>query len=316
MTDYSIYSKRLVSKDELSANRFGWSRFISSYNGSQRVNEIFSTVKCAQKHWLVCAEYNYSKEQLPSNDVVTIPTPSREDEFINYYLEKHPIGLKEPVAIDATGFLRPQLLYLLWSLSQAGLRSVDFIYSEPLTYIKGAETLFSGPEITEVRIVSGFEGSHIPQTDRDLLLVGCGYDQQLMEYIADSKAKARKVQLFPFPALRPHMYQENRLQTHKAAVAFGTVDEHLFAPAHDPFATAQVLHDYWEKKRTSVGNLYLSPLATKPQVIGFGIFYLFECQRRPASIVFPFTREYAKVTSDGLTEIWLYRVEFPTSSTV
>jgi hypothetical protein len=178
-------------------------------------------------------------------------------------------------------------------------------------YEKADSTKFSGGGIREVRQVAGFEGNHSIETENDLLIVGCGYDHTLIKKVAEDKKKARKVQLFPFPSLRPHMYQESRLRTNQAADAFGNnMEDATFAPAHDPFATAAVLSNIRSRLWKTPENLYLSPLATKPQVAGFALFYVTECLGTATSMIFPFTTEYSKKTSDGVSQIWRYRFEF------
>ena len=87
----------------------------------------------------------------------------------------------------------------------------------------------------------------------------------------------------------------------------------VFAPAYDPFVTASVLHrtNLGIHAKQGISNLYLSPLATKAQVLGFAIYYLHECVGAPVSIVFPFSRTYARETTRGLTRVWKYTVELP-----
>src|SRR5207253_621115 len=85
-----------------------------------------------------------------------------------------------------------------------------------------------------------------------------------------------------------------------------------FVPANDPFVTANVLRrivDDCERNGHMITNLYLSPLATKPQALGFALFYLTEMRGKATSIIFPFCRTYSKETSLGLSRVWKYVVE-------
>jgi hypothetical protein len=109
------------------------------------------------------------------------------------------------------------------------------------------------------------------------------------------------------------MYQENVLRAHMAEDSLGGDKETRFAPAHDPFVTANVLKEIVDplKKRGEVDNLYLSPLATKAQVLGFAIYYLWECLGTGASIIFPVAESYERETSKGFSRIWKYKVELP-----
>src|SRR5580658_4376694 len=47
---------------------------------------------------------------------------------------------------------------------------------------------------------------------------------------------------------------------------------------------------------------YLSPLATKPQVLGFALYYLTECRNTAASLIFPFCQAYDQETSTEYPE--------------
>jgi len=140
---------------------------------------------------------------------------------------------------------------------------------------------------------------------------------QLISQVAKDKDNCRKIQVYGLPSLRPDMYQENILNANQASEALG-VDpgnspKKKFAPANDPFVTAQTLNEiYLELNREkTITNLYLSPLATKPQALGFTLFYLFECQGKNISMIYPFCDSHAKTTSDGISRIWKYVVEFP-----
>ena len=92
--------------------------------------------------------------------------------------------------------------------------------------------------MTEVRQVVGYEGQHVTDTSRDVLIIGAGYDDKLIAEVAEHKDQARKIQLFGLPSLRADMYQENVLRAHLAESAVGTPihDEasNFFAPANDP----------------------------------------------------------------------------------
>jgi hypothetical protein len=309
-SDYSLFEKALMTLDDIRGEGVFCDRFISGFNQSDRVCKVFQSISCQQKHWLIFPEYDFARDTWPKDKPCFESTTPREDEFIKEYFEAFPLANGERICVDITGFMRPQLLFLMRFLFEHDVKRFQLLYSEPLTYTKGESTAFSDEVVTEVRQVCGFEGEHTPALAGDFLIVGCGYDHKLIEHVANHKMKAKKIQLFGFPALRPHMYQENRVRTQRGADAFGNVEEIFFAPAYDPFVTAEVLGMIVEKYRSEIANLYLSPLATKPQVAGFALFYLRERLTVPASIVFPFSTGYSQRTSVGISHIWRYTVDF------
>jgi hypothetical protein len=307
-SDYNLYKKTTHELSQL-RNKVHCDRLISAFNDSDRVVSVFHSVDAPLKHWVVFPEYNFTPKQLPSSSLFACANQN-EDEFMAEYFDKYPILPNEKLCFDITGFMRPHLLFLLRLLKERKVSRFDLLYSEPVTYAKGEKTTFSDEIVSDVRQVRGFEGMHSPSLQGDYLIVGCGYDHKLMEFIANHKSKAKKIQLFPFPALRPHMYQENRIRTQRSADAFGNVEDIYFAPAYDPFVTASVLVDIADRYRKEIKNLYLSPLATKPQVVGFGLYYLRESHAAPVSIIFPFSNGYSQKTSRGISKIWQYTIDF------
>jgi hypothetical protein len=138
---------------------------------------------------------------------------------------------------------------------------------------------------------------------------------ELISEAADNKEEARNVVLLGLPSLSADMYERTYGERAAPVMPLGGGVIHHFAPAHDPFATASVQSEFVEQERMRRGttNLYLSPLATKAQALGFTLFYLAECERSSASIVFPFSARYRSGSSGGVARVWLYRLEFPLS---
>jgi hypothetical protein len=56
-------------------------------------------------------------------------------------------------------------------------------------------------------------------------------------------------------------------------------------------------------------NLYLSPLATKAQVLGFALYYFSALDSKPASVIYPFSDRYERETTKGISRVWKYTVD-------
>jgi hypothetical protein len=294
-----------------------WDVFISAYNNSDRVRNVFGFARAKEKHWLIHPEYNYAVGEYPTSGTVFAPPPGDEAEFLHYYFGQAGSTLAGArVCVDSTGFMRPHLMLILPFMVAAGVRRFDVLYSEPGQYMKEERTSFSSAP-KEVRSVRGFEGNHTTDTSKDLLIIGSGYDHPLISSVAEHKKSARKVQLLGLPSLRPDMYQENVLMAHYAdeALGFGGVggQRDFFAPANDPFVVASVLQNIvtTETSKGQLTNLYLCPTATKPQALGFALFYVTECRGGAASMIFPFANSYSKETTTGLSRVWKYTLELP-----
>lgn len=318
--DYTIfYKKKFVNVDEFVKNK-SWNLFISAYNDSERVRKLFSRIKCDDKHWLILPDYGYASNEFPkAGKVYAYPKASEEHDFILSYVNDIQLDLSQiDFCIDVTGFMRPHLIFLIRFLKELNVKKFDVIYTDPDTYAKKEKTTFTKDNVYHVRQIAGCEGAHSTDSSNDVLIIGSGYDDKLIARVAESKAKAKKIQVFGFPSLQPDMYQENLLRAYKAEEALGGqifLDQTscYHAPANDPFVTASVIHDLVnrENERTKITNLYLSPLSTKAQTLGFVLYYLWECLDKSASIIFPFCTQYTRETTKGISRVWLYTVELP-----
>ena len=204
-------------------------------------------------------------------------------------------------------------MFLIKLLYAKGIRKFDVLYSEPQYYLDKDRTTFAGSHVDSVRQVAGFEGISDDTGSRDLLLIGAGYETHLISEVAEDKEESRKIVLLGLPSLRPDMYQQNAWRAWQASDAISVEEsERYFAPAADVFATATVVSELVdrEQKRGNVRHIYMAPLSTKAQAIGFALCFLSEFQGANISIIYPFTQTYEKETSAGLARIWKHTLEF------
>ena len=314
MIDYSLFSKEAYRLDQVS-DIGPWDIFLSGYNLSDRVRVVFDRVDAAEKHWLVFPEYRIAKERLPRSYHIYQNETREEDIYVRGIIESLDLQQRS-LCVDCTGILRPHLLFLIRYLAETDVGTVDFLYTEPDYYRDKEQTNFAGRVIDGVRPVRGYEGGPIPGA-REVMIIGAGYDPHLISAVCLEKEDAVKVVLVGFPPLKPEMYQESYLRISKAEESLscelrgepGT----YFVPANDPFETAYVLQRIVEKERTQRGsdiNVYLCPLATKAQTLGFAIYYQVELQGTSASIYFPFSDRYSPDTSRGFARVWRYIVDY------
>ena len=303
--DYSLLKRTELGPDQLGALP-SWDVFLSAYNSSERTKRVFEAVTARRKEWLVHPDYEFSREDLPVAETVHRLESRDEAEFWREYFGHGvlaDVGRDASICVDISGFMRPHLMLFPKLLRAEGFKRLDVVYSSPVAYLFDEATRFTKGAVTDVRQVRGFEGTHSPDGgEKDLLIIGSGYEDELIRQVAEDKGRAKKMQLFGLPGLQPHMYEESRLCATKAAESMGGLPNQssLFGPANDPFMTAQVLHDVVAQRRQSVANLYLSPLASKAQALGFSLYYLCECVGASVSIIFPYTEYYSRKTSVGL----------------
>jgi hypothetical protein len=312
MLDYRILYRRKLALTDLSTASADWTTFLSAHNDSDRVREVFEAVESEVRHWLIHPEYQFAENELPTGAIA--PKAFNEAEFWAAYVRASGADLTAgTVCVDTTGFMRPHLAYLMAWLFAAGVKRFVALYTDPVHYTKQEKTQFTKGPVVDVRQVAGFEGSHVPDSSNDLVIIGTGYDDELIRRVAEHKSNARKVQLFGHPSLEPDMYQQSVIRAARAAEAVGVRGDRdvLFAPANDPFVTAQVLRERIREEDTKepITNLYLTSLGTKPQMLGFALYYLTERQGTATSLLFPYARAYSRETTKGIARIWMYTIE-------
>ncbi|PHS53205.1 MAG: hypothetical protein COB03_12020 [Alteromonas sp.] len=310
--DYSYYFRTELSLDR---NWSEYDLFLSVFNSSDRVNDVYNRIKSENKYWLIIPEYEYVEKDYPKEPFIKL-SGGNESEQLQSLLKL--LNLKDyknsKVCIDLTGFMRPQMLFLLFYFKTMGFKEVDFVYSEPDHYIKKEKTKFSEGSIYDTRQIQGYAGSSNLKGTKDLLIIASGYDTNLIAKVAQNKENAEIVQILGFPSLRADMYQENVLRTIAAAESFTakTLAEPIFAPASDPFETANVVESFILDNNCleKFDHIYICPLSTKAQTLGIGLAYQNTFVGKPVSLLFPFTSKYSKETSVGISKVWLYKVEF------
>lgn len=309
--DYTYFYKRCYSSlDELSSIE-EYDYYISSYVETDRVLIPKDIIKSKEFIWVVKSE-DESNIQLTNCKKFIINSIENYDVMVSL---ANSIDLNNKrLCLDSTGFYIPDLLFLIRYLNAKGLTKLDVLYTEPSKYKQAEETNFS-EYLYEVKQIYGMSGVHTSQMNDDMLVIAAGYDHSRIVDVANKKKSARKVLLYGFPSMSPSMFQENVSRVHKAEPALGTecfkdMDMNIYAPAYDPFVTAQTIKEYVE--RNSFTNLYLAPLSSKPQALGMALYFLWEAgNTKNMSIVYPICEKYYLDTSEGIARIWRYTFELP-----
>jgi hypothetical protein len=313
--DYTYFIKdKFNSISELNLIH-DYDHFISFNSETERVLEIFNHIKSTNKIWIAKELNLFISYQ--NHFILT----GNDNNDANNFIDNYSLSKEEKICIDITGFPVTFLFLFLKNLQFKGITKFDVIYTEPSSYNLKEHTKFSD-DFIEVKQIEGFEGIHNTSDDsNDFLIIALGYDHSRIIDVCKNKSSARKVQLFGLPSLQPDFYQQNIIKTEKAAEELGNpnfndFDFNIFAPANDPFVTAQKLKLYISKqnKRKEITNIYLSPLSTKAQALGFALYFLWECEDKPISIIYPFCNKTYGNTSKGISNISLFQIELPLST--
>lgn len=303
----------LDAKVELSDSGPAWDLFISAYNDSERVRSVFDRVPAIERRWWVMPEYRYRRDELTDQLLVGMLTDGDEADVVKAGLASAGFDQSRHrrLLLDITGMMRPHILFLMAHLADIGVEHFDLLYTEPEQYARKADTVFSIGEDVRVVTVNGYVGAHDTDTSGDVLLVGIGYDHHLISHALQAKEGARVVQLHSFPSLSADMYHESLLRFDKVqSEQPRSGDEIYYSSANDPFVTAASLAAAIERvgSHRRITNLYLSPLATKPQAVGFGLHYLRHLRGAAASIIYPTSPSYSRETTTGVGRSWIYPI--------
>lgn len=306
-----LYKKEIANPDDLpSLGKYDY--FLTSFAQSERVLTPADKIDAKEIVWFVDkAEagnlFLAGKRQLQLDtnyDWMTIK---------NFIMGIHPVGKR--ICIDSTGFTIPYLIFTIRTLYYAGVRKLDIIYTEPKKYDKEEKTSFSEDPLGVSQIV-GLAGKHTSDTESDILIIATGYDYSRIIEVASHKKPLQKVLLFGFPSMSAEMFQENIISSYKAQEdlntdCFHSMEGNLYAPANDPFVTAQVIKEFIESHKSRTTNFYLAPVSSKPQALGIALFYINEnCWNKNISILYPYCVKYHLNNTEGIARIWRYSFEF------
>lgn len=298
--------------------------FLSAYTEEDIVTETYDKVNATEKYWIICPEYAIDIKKVPNDyfDYKIKDFDNREAEYIlALFKEKLHDKQNLNICIDATGFMKPYIIFLLILLKEKGFNKIDLIYTEPQLYEKNGDTEFSDKESAiKVRNIKTFDAYYQNSNSDDLYIINAGYTSKFVNKVLENIQVKEKKVLVGFPSLQPIMYQENIINLEKSNGYLGLDpnDDLLYAPANNPFITAHIVSRYIEKYKNenqNISNIYLSPLATKAQTIGLTLFYLFEKDKYKKDdisihIRYPFTDSYSSKAGKGYFCINKYTIEF------
>lgn len=304
--DYTIFYKDSYDNGKLEQKE-EYDLFFSAYDDCERTKTIYNNISAKKKYWIDFPHYNHGDLKIEN---LYKCVSMKEDECFIELFKLIKIEPQTKICVDITGFIRPHLIFFTINLHRLGIKKIDFLYSEPQHYKDAEDTKFSG-FIDGVRMIEGCSSPIVStNTDNDLLIVAAGYDDKLIAKVCQEKSKIKKkYYILGFPSLQPDMYQESILKIHQTQESIGSrIDK--FAPAFDPFVTAQSIEEII-KENPKHSNIYLSPLSTKPQALGIALYYIYNYEKKPINVIFPYSNTYFAKTATGIKKTWRYTFELP-----
>lgn len=321
MIDYGIYYRESLSIENDSLNSEAFDIFISAFNASDRVKEVFDKVDSPYKYWLIHPEYNFSDEELTGVNATKVIKPTKfneEDQISSLLSELDILGITTAkVCIDSTGFMRNVLAFLIIALGYMEVKKIHVLYSEPIRYINNENTHFS----ISADKVKALAGTAITPTTnaKDSLIMSIGFDHVLMSQVVNEHESATFYPVYSFPSLSADMFQQSAFRSSNIIPIKNNdlTTRKFFAPANDPFSTAKKIQEIVSiihyKDQNLIHNIYLCPLSTKAQLVGYAYYWWkegrYKTNRGMINIVLPMCTSYKRETSTGLKRVWQYTLE-------
>lgn len=314
MKDYSIFYRRPVRTDRITHELPVFDIFVSAFNSSDRVGKVFREVHAKRKIWLIHPEYKYTPIEEPTEAIKVRPIDLDEVVQVDSLLNEMGDLSGKKICIDITGFMRHVLVFLVAKMAHNGVPNFTALYSEPSIYSDQEDTAFSTTTSGEPRPVRGMAGSNF-SNEIDYLILAVGYDHKLINEVTNHKDGSIVYPVFAFPSLSPDFYQQSAIRASNSGDVTGKPEwstNRRFAPANDPFSTAGIVNEVIREidKKGESANIYLSPLSTKAQALGFALFWVLEGKKRGAvTMLLPECLTYSRETSSGLKRLWTYTIE-------
>ncbi len=320
--DYDVFYRESLPILESPLNSEQYDLFVSAYNKSERVTTVFEKINSKDKCWVIHPEYQFDTKTKSSikGHKIELHHCGNELAQVNQTLEALNIEdlNKIKICIDCTGFTRSFLICLIVKLGSLKIRSLDVIFSEPISYKDKDDTSFS-VKTGDVREIFGC-AKEADLQHPESLLISIGYDQQQIAHVVNHKESTTPVPMYAFPSLQADMFQQSAYRVSgidyinsESNKSSEWLSNRLFAPANDPFSTAKKISEYVKEatKRNPVPNIYLSTLSTKAQAVGFAYYWWLEGrhQENVISIVAPECIAYNSDTTIGLSKVWRFTLE-------
>jgi hypothetical protein len=312
MIDFDYFYREELTLNEPWARR--WDVFLSVFDGTDRVRQVFQHVNATTKIWLYQPEYHIPNGELPAEDGLSVSCSSLSDlQAVIARIQALVDVRRARLCIDITGMIRPTIAALTNLLKRAGVLVFDALYSVPTSYGQRDQTRFSSGIVSGVGEVPGFEGVNTPSA-REVLILAPGFDSVLVQEVLRRREHATRVHIFGLPSLQADMYQHNVLRAFRLdqPPPEETANARRFVAAADPFRMAAELSDIVAQFRRDSRpvRFYIAPLATKAQMLGAALFHIVEGRFVGASIIYPTVSDHHSGTSTGLAKVSINTIDF------
>lgn len=219
-------------------------------------------------------EVSYS----PSNFILTIKDISIDIADLDDYLSQYREEVN--IVLDITTLGVPEMLLILQSLYNIGIKQIDCIYLEPCKY---KNTIGKIIHRRDFELASGFEGYiGIPghtlymsprSNDKDKFIFLCGYESERIERaIEDLNINTKRCQLFfGVPAFHAGWEMNSFSNSLRVIESRNLGNSFYYCGASNPMAVFEKLSMIYDGLSDDE-HMFLIPIGTKPMALGACIF--------------------------------------------
>lgn len=310
--NYLMFPKSTILPEKI-GDIGAYDLLLTTYSTNDRVSFIGNNLSSKVVVKLVFNELQF--HDVKENNIFSCDTIEENiyiSKLLKYLEETYSISTFETlrIAIDLTGFVTPYLFFLLLSLYQIQkVKEIGFFYTEPIKYLDAEYTEFLQGN-SESRPIKGFSMGSDMLSEDALLILGTGYDRSILQRI-NNQETCKKHYVFGLPSTQPDMYFQNIFNVYSVdkSIASLSNERKSYASATDPFHNAFVL-DEIVTKESSLTNVKLCPIGSKPQALGFFLYYLINHDKgtHKLNVIFPYSDIHNSDCSAGISRVWRYQI--------
>lgn len=212
--------------------------------------------------------------------------------------------------VDTTAFTKRHLLLLLRMLDDLDLwADLRLLYTEPRDYVTDLYAPMSFG-LREISPIPGFGGQEFPSKPL-LLVVFLGYEADRALALYENLDPNEAILIVPKPAYHPE-WEGRTEDLNGALISLVGTKRVVASDSRDPVRVASTLASVLESPEYSTDrfNCHVSPLGTKPQVVGLYLYW--RKHRGEISVIYAQSlRHNQRFYSHGIGKTWILPTSQP-----
>lgn len=211
------------------------------------------------------------------------------------------------ICLDVTAIESPYIFHLLKILKlKMEITKITVLYTAPLTYKKIGDSFLFSHGIDKMKQLDAYAGTEKSGGSK-ILVILLGFEGNKSIHVHKEMDPRKTIAVIGFPSYGLEMKDISILENKDLLSDPACKNLPMFAAAHDPFQTVQILQDILSLHKGQ--NIIISPIGSKPMSLGACIFCL---QNDSIRVVYPYPNKYVKSNSpaEKVGKTWIYQINF------